>query len=67
MMVAFRVSDMVNARCVAAVKRALREVDPRAVVLIDLHTRIVEIEAHGATARQLSDAIRQAGYEAAAA
>jgi copper chaperone len=67
MTVAFRVSDMINGRCVAAVKRALREVDPRAVVQIDLHARIVEIEAHSATARQLSEAIRQAGYEVAAA
>jgi copper chaperone CopZ len=67
MMVAFRVVDMINARCVATVTKALREVDPRAVVRIDLQARLVEIEAYSATARQLGDAIRQAGYEVVAA
>ncbi|WP_457442296.1 heavy-metal-associated domain-containing protein [Roseateles sp. P5_E4] len=54
MMVAFRVSDMINARCVAAVTRALRKVDPRAVVQIDLHAHVVEMEAHSATARRFA-------------
>ena len=67
MMVAFRVSDMVNERGAAAVRKALREVDPRAVVRIDLPSRTVEIEALSATARRLGDAIRQAGYEPVAA
>ena len=58
---------MINARCVATVTKALREVDPRAVVRIDLQARLVEIEAYSATARQLGDAIRQAGYEVVAA
>ena len=66
-MIAFRVSDMVNARGANAVTKALREVDPRARVRIDLGTQTVEIEGSSITARQLSDAIRQAGYEPVAA
>lgn len=67
MMVAFRVGDMVSTRCANILRKALRNVDPRAVVRIDLETFMVEIEAESATARQLSDAIRQAGYEPVAA
>lgn len=66
-MIAFRVSDMVNARCAGAVTKAIREVDPRARVRVDLGTLTVEIEASTITARQLSDAIRRAGYEPVAA
>lgn len=66
-MIAFRVSDMTNARCAGAVTKALREVDPRAVVRIDLASFTVEIEASSVTARQLSDAIRRAGYDPVAA
>ncbi len=66
-MIAFQVSDMTCARCAGAVTKALKAVDRTAVVRVDLATLTVEIEASSATARQLSDAIKRAGYAPVAA
>ena len=66
-MIAFQVSDMTGARCAGAVTKALKAVDPAALISVDLANFTVEIEAGKATARQLSDAIRQAGYSPVAA
>jgi len=66
-MVAFEVSDMTCARCAGAVIKALKAVDHAAVVRVDLASFTVEIEPGKATARQLSDAIKQAGYSPVAA
>jgi copper chaperone len=61
-MIAFQVSDMTTARCAGAVTKALKAVDHNALVRVDLATFTVEIEPRSATARQLSDAIKRAGY-----
>lgn len=66
-MIAFLVPDMTNARCAGAVTRALKSVDRLALVRVDLATLTVEIEQGKATARQLSDAIKRAGYSPVAA
>ena len=66
-MIAFQVTDMTTARCASAVTKALKAVDPKAVVRVDLATVTVEIEPSGASARQLSDAIKRAGYSPVAA
>lgn len=66
-MIAFQVSDMTTSRCAGAVTKALKEVDRRALVRVDLATFTVEIEPGSATARQLSDAIKRAGYSPVAA
>jgi copper chaperone len=66
-MIAFRITDMRDARGATAVTRAVKALDRAAVVRIDLPTRTVEIEPAKASARQLGDAIRQAGYSAEAA
>jgi copper chaperone len=66
-MIAFQVSDMTCARCAGAVTKALKSVDHAAVVHVDLETLTVEIESGSASARQLSDAIKQAGYSPEAA
>ena len=66
-MIAFQVSDMTSARCAGAVTRALKALDHRAVVHVDLATFTVEIEPGSANARQLSDAIKRAGYSPVAA
>lgn len=58
---------MTSTRCAGAVTRALKAVDHAALVRVDLATLTVEIEAGSATARQLSDAIRRAGYSPVAA
>ena len=66
-MIAFQVSDMTPSRCAAAVIQALKAVDRAATVNVDMATFTVEIEPARATARQLSDAIRRAGYSPEAA
>ncbi len=65
--VAFQVSDMTCARCASAITKALKAVDHAALVRVDLETFTVEIESNRANARQLSDAINQAGYSPVAA
>jgi copper chaperone len=66
-MIAFQVSDMTTSRCAGAVIQALKAVDHAAVVNVDMATFTVEIEPARATARQLSDAIKRAGYSPVAA
>lgn len=66
-MIAFQVSDMTSRRCASAVTKALMEVDHRAQVRVDMATFTVEIEESLANARQLSDAIKRAGYSPVAA
>lgn len=66
-MIAFEVSDMTCARCAGAVTKALKAVDHAAQVRVDLATLTVEIEPGRANARQLSDAIKRAGYSPVAA
>jgi copper chaperone len=65
--IAFHVSDMTSTRCAGAITNALKALDHRALVHIDLATCTVEIEPGSASARELSDAIRQAGYSPVAA
>jgi copper chaperone len=66
-MIAFQVSDMTCARCAGAVTQALKAVDHAALVRVDLATLTFEIEPSKANARQLSDAIKRAGYSPVAA
>ncbi len=66
-MIAFVVSDMSCGRCATAVTRALKAVDPAAQVQVDMATLTVEIDGGKATAKQLSEAIHQAGYSPVAA
>ena len=66
-MIAFQVTDMVDARGAGAVTQALKAVDRSAQVRVDLATFTVEIEPCKASARQLSDAIKRAGYSPQAA
>jgi copper chaperone len=66
-MIAFHVSDMTGTRCAGVVTRAVKAVDRAALVRVDMATCTVEIEPGHATARQLSDAIKRAGYTPVAA
>lgn len=66
-MIAFLVSDMTTSRCAGAVTKALKAVDRAALIQVDLETFTVEIEPSTANARQLSDAIKRAGYSPEAA
>jgi copper chaperone len=66
-MIAFQVSDMTSERCAGAVTKALKAVDHNSLVRVDLATFTVEIEPSSATARQLGDAIKRAGFSPVAA
>jgi len=66
-MIAFVVSDMTTARCASAVTKAIKSVDSAAVVRVDLSNFTIEIETSTTTARQLSDAMKRAGYSPVAA
>jgi copper chaperone len=66
-MVAFHVTDMTDSRSAGAVIQALKAVDRAALVRVDMATFTVEIEPSKASARQLSDAIKCAGYSPVAA
>ena len=58
-MIAFQVSDMTDNRAAGVVVKVL---DHRALVRVDMATFTVEIEPSTAGARELSDAIKGAGY-----
>lgn len=66
-MIAFQVADMTSARSAGVVTQALKAVDRSALVRVDMATFTVEIEPSKASARQLSDAIKRAGYSPVAA
>lgn len=58
---------MTDARSAGVVTRALKAVDRSAQVHVDMTTHTVEIEPTKANARQLSEAIKRAGYSPVAA
>lgn len=61
-MISFLVNDMTCGHCVSSITKAVKALDTGAKVQIDLAAHRVEIEAAGANAVELSDAIREAGY-----
>jgi copper chaperone CopZ len=58
----FHISDMTCGRSADAVMDALRKLDDRATVRIDLPMRRVEIEPKRAKPPEFKDAISRAGY-----
>jgi len=61
-MTTFEVKDMTCGHCVSTITKAVKDVDPGAMVQIDLATHRVTIDQTKADAAALNDAIRQAGY-----
>ena len=60
-MIEFRVDDMTCGHCVAAITKAVREVDAKGRVDVDLAGKRVRIDsAHGAA--EFTAAIEEAGY-----
>lgn len=66
-MIAFQVSDMTSHRSAGVVTKAVKDADHGALVRVDMATFTVEIEECHATAGELSDAIKRAGYSPIAA
>lgn len=61
-MIAFEVKDMTCGHCVSTITQAVKAADQHARVEIDLGQHLVRIEPGAADARQLSEAIEEAGY-----
>lgn len=61
-MLAFRVDDMSCAHCASAITKAVRAVDAGAKVEVDLAQRLVRIVPTETDARELGEAIADAGY-----
>lgn len=58
----FEVKDMTCGHCVSTITKAVKAMDPDAMVNIDLATHRVGIESSDTSAAQWSDVITQAGY-----
>ena len=56
-MIAFELNDMTCGHCVSAITKAVRAIDQKATVSIDLAAHRVEIESTETDARDLSHAI----------
>ena len=61
-MIAFEVNDMTCGHCVSTITKAVRAIDQKATVSVDLAAHRVEIEPTESNAQELSDAIKEAGY-----
>ena len=61
-MIAFEVNDMTCGHCVSTITKAVRAIDQKATVSVDLTTHRVEIEPTETNTQELSDAIKEAGY-----
>ena len=61
-MIAFEVNDMSCSHCVGAITKAVMAADGAAKVEVDLARHLVRIEPSRASAQELSDAIKEAGY-----
>ena len=61
-MISFQVSDMTCGHCVNSITKAVHAADSNAKVQIELASHRVQIMPGNASAAQLGDAIRQAGY-----
>ena len=61
-MTTFQVDDMTCGHCVSSITNAIKGVDPRASISIDLATHRVDIGSTQAEAAKLSAAIQEAGY-----
>lgn len=64
-MLSLAVTGMTCGHCVRAITQAVQEVDPQAVVKVDIADRAVSVQTTAASDR-IVDAIRDAGYEAKA-
>ena len=61
-MISFEVQDMTCGHCVSTITHTVLAADKDAKVHIDLARHRVDIEPHAASAKELGDAIAEAGY-----
>ena len=58
----FRVDDMTCGHCVSTITKALKATDQHARITIDLARHLVMVEPTEVDAKELGDAITEAGY-----
>lgn len=58
----YKVPNMTCGHCAGVVEKAVRSIDPKAQVTVDLGRQEVAIET-GAAEAQIAEAIKSAGYE----
>jgi copper chaperone len=58
----FKVGNMTCGHCASMIEKAVKSIDPQAVVVVDLGKREVTIRS-GADAARIAEVIRSAGYE----
>jgi copper chaperone len=61
-MLTFEVNDMTCGHCVSTISKALKWTDKDAKVHIDLAAHLVQVESAAASAEELAEAIKDAGY-----
>jgi copper chaperone len=61
-MITFEVNDMTCGHCANTITKAVKEADKAAKVQIDLARHRVQVEPVTADAREVADAIEEAGY-----
>jgi copper chaperone len=61
-MISFQVNDMTCGHCVSTITKAVKAENAGATLRFDLAAHRVDIEAGAADAAELSEAIKQAGY-----
>ena len=61
-MMNFEVQDMSCGHCVGAITKAVKALDPDAVVTVDLSAKRVQVESLAADARAVKSAIAEAGF-----
>jgi copper chaperone len=60
-MIQFNIPQMSCGHCVKAVTEAVKEVDPRALVEVDLASKQVSVESH-ADRQKIVESLAEAGY-----
>lgn len=66
-MVRYQVPDMTCGGCAARITRAIQTLDAAARIEVDRAQRLVRVESAAAQARDVENAIREAGYTPIAA
>ena len=61
-MIAFEIKDLTCGHCASTITKALKFIDRKSKVTIDLSKRIVMVEPTETDAIELRDAISEAGY-----
>lgn len=61
-MITFHVTDMTCGHCAGLINKALKAVDDKSKVTVDLERRLVSVVSTQSTSEDIRDAIVEAGY-----